>query len=576
MKKKPGMLRRFASYFKPHIGLFVADNVAGILLAACDLFYPSITGDILETYIPAGMMREIWIAAAVLIGIYLLKLYLNYFTGYYGHLLGVRIQADMRRDMFSHLETLPFSYFDNNKTGALMSRLTNDLFDVSELAHHGPQDLLISAILFIGSFILMAIINPWLTLICFCLVPILVYITVRLRREMSAAFRASRQEMGEINAGLENSISGIRISKAYTSRETEEARFAADNARYIESRRRAVKVMGQFHAASSFTSDVLMLVVLIAGGLFTAKGWITVPELVEFILYVNVFLQPVKRLIGFVEQYNNGMSGFARFCEVMDADPETDCEGAKVLGTAQGDIAFHDVSFAYGEGDKEVLRHVSFHLPAGKTLALVGPSGGGKTTICHLIPRFYEVKDGCVTVDGQDVRSLTRLSLRKQIGIVAQDLFLFNATIYDNIAYAKPGASREEVYAAARAANIEEYILSLPEGYDTVVGERGVKLSGGQKQRVSIARAFLKNPPILILDEATSALDNVTERMIQESLSKLSVGRTTIVVAHRLSTVRRADEILFIDQEGIAERGTHEELMAAGGRYASLHEAVEE
>lgn len=576
MKKKPGMLRRFAAYFVPHKALFFADNGAGVILAACDLFYPNITRTMLNEYIPAGRMDLILVWAAVLLGIYLLKMYLTYFTGYYGHLLGVRIQADMRRDMFSHLEKLPFTYFDNNKTGALMNRLTGDLFDVSELAHHGPQDLLISAILFIGSFILMALIDPYLTLICFCLVPILFYLTMRKRREMSEAFRLSKAEMGEINAGLENSISGIRISKAYTSRAAEEQRFAADNARYIEARRRSVKVMGQFQASSTFTSDILMLVVLIAGGLFTAQGWIEFPDLVAFILYVNVFLQPVKRLIGFVEQYQNGMSGFARFCEVMDAQPETDAPDAKELTDVRGEIRFDDVSFSYGEGEKEVLHHVSFTVPAGKTLALVGPSGGGKTTICHLIPRFYEVTAGRVTVDGQDVREVTRLSLREQIGIVAQDLFLFNATIYDNIAYAKPNAARDEVYAAARAANIEEYILSLPNGYDTVVGERGVKLSGGQKQRVSIARAFLKNPPILILDEATSALDNVTERMIQDSLTKLSAGRTTIVVAHRLSTVRRADEILFIDHEGIAERGTHEELLALGGQYATLSAATEE
>ena len=573
-KKKPSQLARFISYFKPHKTLFLLDLAAAVLLAACELFYPNVTRAILSDYIPGGEWKMILACSGVLIAVYIIKYALTYFTGYWGHVMGVRMQADMRRDMFEHLEKLPFSYFDNNKTGSLMSRLTGDLFDVSELAHHGPEDLLISAILLVGSFILMVTINPWLTLIIFCLVPLLVLITLRKRGEMTAAFRQSKEEMGEINAGLENSISGIRISRAYNAAKGEEARFAGDNARFVESRRRSVKVMGSFMASSALTTDILQLVVLIAGGLFVifyggnGTGF-DYPELVTFILYVNVFLQPIRKLVGFVEQYQNGMSGFARFCEVMDAEPEEDDPHAVTLETAKGEIVFRDVSFSYGEGEKRVLQNVSFTLPAGKTLALVGPSGGGKTTICHLIPRFYEIDGGSITVDGHDVRTLTRHSLREQIGMVAQDLFLFNASIYDNIAYARPSATREEVYAAARAANIHEYIETMPQGYDTVVGERGVKLSGGQKQRVSIARAFLKNPPILILDEATSALDNVTERMIQESLSELSEGRTTLVVAHRLSTVRRADEILFIDQEGIAERGTHEQLMAMNGQYAS-------
>lgn len=579
-KKNPGRIARFISYFKPHKTLFLLDLAAAVLLAACELLYPNVTRAILSDYIPGGEWRMILACSALLIVVYVIKYFLTYFTGYWGHMMGVRMQADMRRDMFSHLEKLPFSYFDNNKTGALMSRLTGDLFDVSELAHHGPEDLLISAILLIGSFILMVTMNPYLTLIIFCLVPILIMITMRKRGEMSAAFRQSKEEMGEINAGLENSISGIRISRAYNAAEGEEARFATDNARFVKQRQRAMKVMGSFFASSALTTDILQLVVLIVGGLFIifygGDTGFDYPELVTFILYVNVFLQPIRKLINFVEQYQNGMSGFGRFCEVMDAKPEEDAEDALVLERARGEIVFSDVSFSYGEGGTEVLHHVSFTVEAGKTLALVGPSGGGKTTICHLIPRFYEISSGSITVDGHDLRDLTRRSLREQIGMVAQDLFLFNASIYDNIAYARPSATREEVYAAARAANIHEYIETLPQGYDTVVGERGVKLSGGQKQRVSIARAFLKNPPILILDEATSALDNVTERMIQQSLSELSAGRTTIVVAHRLSTVRRADEILFIDKEGIAERGTHEQLMALGRRYAALYEATKE
>lgn len=577
-QKRRGNLARFLSYFRPHRRLFFLDMAAVVILAACDLLYPNVTRTILSTYIPEARTDRILAASLLLLTVYLIKMGLTYFTAYYGHVMGVRMQADMRRDMFSHLEKLPFTYFDNNKTGALMSRLTGDLFDISELAHHGPEDLLISGILLIGSFIMMASIHLPLTLLTFCLIPLLAALTLRKRREMSATSRQSKEEMGEINAGVENSISGIRVSRAYNAREAEETRFAGYNARFVQARSRYYRVMGQFMASSAFTSDILQLVVLIAGGLFVIGAPETgmpfsYPDLVTFILYVGVFLQPIRKLINFVEQYQNGMTGFGRFCEVMDAVPEADAPDAREITDVRGEITFDNVSFSYGEGGREVLQHISFTVPAGKTLALVGPSGGGKTTICHLIPRFYEIGAGRILLDGTDIRTLTRHSLRAQIGMVAQDLFLFNDTVYANIAYARPDATREEVYAAARAANIEEYILSLPQGYETMVGERGVKLSGGQKQRISIARAFLKNPPILILDEATSALDNVTEKLIQESLNRLSAGRTTIVVAHRLSTIRQADEILLIDREGIAERGTHDELMARGGRYAALSAA---
>lgn len=569
MKQSVGVLRRFFGYFKPHLRLFWLDTLAAILLAACDLFYPSITRSMLNTYIPEGRWDVLAWLSGILLAVYLLKMGLNYFTGYYGHVMGVRMQADMRRDMFTHLEKLPFSFFDRNKTGALMSRLTSDLMDVSELAHHGPEDLIISAILLVGSFTLMAMIHLPLALICFFLVPILFFFTMRKRKEMTDAFHQARVEMGEVNASLENSIAGIRVSRAYNALAEEEVHFAEGNSRFVEARRRSVKAMGAFMAGSGFMSDVMRLVVLIVGGLFVLYAQIDYADLVAFILFVDVFLQPIRKLISFVEQYQNGMSGFLRFCEIMDAVPEEDAPDAHPIAQVQGDLRFSDVCFSYETGET-ILQNISFHVPAGHTLALVGPSGGGKSTVCHLIPRFYEIESGAILLDGQDIRSLTRRSLRDAVAVVAQDLFLFNASVYDNIVYARQDASPEEVYAAAQAANIDSYIRALPDGYDTIVGERGVRLSGGQRQRISIARAFLKNAPLLILDEATSALDTVTERLIQESLDRLCAGRTVIVVAHRLSTIRRADEILFIDHGRITERGNHAALIAHNGAYAAL------
>ncbi len=564
------MIKRFITYYKPHMRLFVADMAAAFLLSLCDLFFPMITRNMISDYIPNQKLRLLIMWAVFLVVLNVVKLGLNYFIQYFGHIVGVRMQGAMRKDVFDHLQVLPFSYFDNNKTGTIMSRITNDLMDVTELAHHGPEDLFLSLVLLIGSFIFMASINIYLTLILFLALPFMVLFAIMKRKKMSAAFKQTRVEIGEINANLENSISGIRVSKAYTNRDYESEHFSVQNGRFIKARDYAYRCMAEFFSGLTFMGDVLNVLLYLAGGLFLYYGKINFADFTAFVLYVSVFMKPIQRLVSFIEQYQNGMSGFARFVEIMEEKPEEDAPGAVALENVAGEIEFDHVSFAYEE-DLPILSEISFRVDAGKTLALVGPSGGGKTTICHLIPRFYEASGGTIRLDGHDIRDLTLRSLREHIGMVAQDVFLFNATIYDNIAYGCPEATREQVYEAARRANIHDYILGLPDGYETVVGERGIKLSGGQKQRVSIARVFLKNPPLLILDEATSALDNATEQLIQASLEELCRGRTTIVVAHRLSTIKNADEILVLTESGVAERGTHEELLALDGIYNGLY-----
>ncbi len=562
------MLRRFVKYYKPHVLLFALDLVFSLLLAACDLFYPKLTELLLKKYIPEKLLTAILVCTGVLLGAYLIKIFLNYFVAYYGHVVGVGMQADMRRDVFSHLERLPLEYFDNNKTGTIMSRIINDLQDVAELAHHGPEDLLISVVMLVGAFILMFNISPALTLILYAAVPFMVLFAMAKRKKMNDAFTASRVEIGEVNASLENSISGIRVTKAYDNIKDEEEGFDRGNTRFLKAKAGAYRQMAIFHTGLTFIGDFLHFSMYLAGGLFCYFGKIDVAEFTAFALYISVFMNPIRRLAAFAEQYTDGMTGFRRFCEIMDYEPEKET-GDKIAENLRGEIEYSHVTFSYSNG-KEVLEDLSFHVGAGRTIALVGASGGGKTTICHLLPRFYDLNGGTITVDGTDITEYTRSSLRKNIGMVAQDVFLFNTTVYENIAYGCPGVTEEQVHEAARRANIHDYIMSLPDGYNTWVGERGVKLSGGQKQRIAIARVFLKNPPILILDEATSALDNVTERMIQKSLEELSVGRTTIVVAHRLTTVKNADEILVINKEGVVERGTHDELLAIGGVYAGL------
>lgn len=564
------MIKKFAKYYKPHMRIFLADLAAALLLAVADLFYPMITRSMINDFIPNKNLRLLILWSCVAVLIYIVKIWLNYFISYYGHVMGVHMQADMRRDVFRHLQTLPYTYFDNNKTGTIMSRIINDLFDISELAHHGPEDLFLSVVLLVSSFVLMARINVWLTLIVFASIPIFLFYTMKRRLALNKAFRETKVEVGEVNAVLENAISGIRVSKAYTNRDYECERFEQSNERFVKARSRAYKVMGEFQAVTAFMTDFLNLAVMFSGGLFVYNGWINVGDFAAFIIFVNVFMNPIKRLISFVEQYQNGMTGFVRFREIMDEKPENERSKAIIAGTLAGDIDFCDLSFAYNE-QSPVLNGISLHIPKGKKVALVGPSGVGKTTLCNIIPRFYEITSGSVLIDGIDIRDMTLDSLRENIGIVAQDVFLFTGTIYENIAYGKPSASEDEVRNAAKQARIHDFIMSLPEGYNTYTGERGVKLSGGQKQRISIARAFLKNPPILIFDEATSALDNATELAIQQSLELLCKGRTTLIVAHRLSTVKNADEIVVIDDGKIKEKGTHDELMKKNGMYAALY-----
>lgn len=567
------MIKKFFSYYRPHMGLFIIDMICAFLVAVCNLFFPFVTGNIISVYIPDKRLDLVLVWCGVLLFVYVFKAFLAYVIQYWGHVMGVRIQGDMRKDFFHHIELLPFSYFDNNKTGAIMSRIVNDLFEISELAHHGPEDLFLSAITLVGALVLIALINPWLALIVAAIVPFMCWFAVVQRRKQKAAFKRMREETGEINAEAESAISGIRVAKAYTAEEHEIAKFDVANCNYQEARSRAYKSMGVFNSGMGLFTDVLYLVALLAGGLFFYYNMIDVGQLTSYILYVTMITSPIRTLTAIFEQIQNGMTGFARFYEVMNEPVETDDPGAQHVDKLCGDIEFKHVDFAYDNGteQKQVLTDVCFSVKHGETVALVGPSGGGKTTMCHLIPRFYEVTNGVITIDERDITKINRQDLRRNIGIVQQDVFLFGGTIFENIAYGNFDATREEVIAAAKRAKIHDYVMSLPDGYETMVGERGVKLSGGQKQRISIARAFLKNPPILILDEATSALDNVTEMQIQDALAELSQGRTTLVVAHRLSTVKNADEIMVVTADGIAEQGTHEQLMQLHGMYAELY-----
>ena len=569
-KQTAGLVKRFIRYYRPHRKLFLMDMGASVTVALIGIVYPIITRTMLNTLIPDRNYRMIVILGLTLLALYAAKMLLNYFIQYQGHMMGVYMQAQMRSDMFDHLEQLPYSFYDHHETGKIMSRMTNDLFDVSELAHHGPENLIISVLSIVISFAYLMSINVWLTLIIFACVPFLVIISYSLRRKMRKAFRDTRSAMAEINASLENSISGIRVTKAFTNSDKEKEKFEEGNGKFKTARRDSYSAMGRFHSGNTFVTDIFNVVVLIAGGLFLYNGQIRFGDYSAFIVSINMFIGPVMTLINFMEQFENGVTGFERFCEIMDAEPERDAESAEPAGKLEGHIEFRDVSYAYDD-DKRVLRHVNLDIPTGTKFALVGPSGGGKTTICHLIPHFYDVVSGQILLDGKEIHTLTLESLRQNIGIVQQDIYLFNDSMRENIRYGKPDATEEEIIEAAKRANIHDYIMSLPAGYDTNIGERGVRLSGGQKQRLSIARVFLKNPPILILDEATSALDNTTEILIQNALDELCIGRTTLVVAHRLSTIKNADEIAVVDDGKIIEQGSHEELMREDGMYRHLY-----
>lgn len=568
------MLKRFISYYKPHIPLFILDMFCALVVALCNLVYPRIASSIVERFETGNKQIDaLIISAVILAAVYILKAICQYIVGYYGHLVGVKMQCDMRRDLFNKYERLPFSYFDDHKTGDLLSRLTTDLWDVSELAHHGPENLFLAVLMFIGAFAVLSSINLELTLIMFSIVPFIVLFTILSRRKMSRAMKNSRKQMSEINSVVENSIGGIRETKAYAAEEYERCKFNSTNILFRQYRGEAMRAIGSFDSIMNFLQDILYLTIVLVGGYFLFENRLTAAQFTAFLLYISMFLNPIQRFVALFQQLQEGMSGFGRFCEIMEATEEVDT-GDTVISEIKGDLTFEKVSFGYSsdEEGRMVISDLSLHIPAGRTLALVGPSGGGKSTLCHLIPRFYEISEGRILLDGVDTKDITLNSLRKNIGIVSQTVFLFDGSVRDNIAYGTEGATDDEIIEAAKKANIHEYVSTLPSGYDTHVGERGVKLSGGQRQRIAIARVFLKNPKLLILDEATSALDNATEMQIQASLEELSRGRTVIVVAHRLSTVKNADEIVVLDSEGIVERGTHDELLSRGGEYKKLYE----
>lgn len=564
------MLKRFIRYYKPYKKLFILDLLAAFLVSACDLFYPMITRNIINDVIPNKQIKLLFVFAIVLTLIFLIKAGLNYFMQYWGHVVGVRMQADMRRDLFDKLQDMPNKYFDNNKTGVIMSRIINDLLDISELAHHGPEDLFISLVMLVGSFIILCTINVPLTIITFAIIPFLLFYTIHKRNKMKKAFKETRVKTGEVNSTIENSISGVRVTKSFGNKAYEMEKFDKSNGIFKKAREHAYKAMAEYFSGMFFLVDMLELIVLIAAGYFTYLGKINVGDFAAYLLYIKMFLQPIRKLINFNEMFQNGMSGFERYEEIMNEENEKEIPNAKDLKDVKGKITIKDVTFRY-DNKESILENFNLDIEAGKMVALVGPSGGGKTTICNLIPRFYDYESGQIFIDDVDISTVTLKSLRENIGIVQQDVFLFTGTIKENIMYGNPNATDEEVIGAAKNACLHDFIMGLEDGYDTFIGERGVKLSGGQKQRISIARVFLKNPAILILDEATSALDNVTEYEIQKALEELSKDRTTLVVAHRLSTVKNSDEIVVLTDRGIEERGTHEELIKLGGVYSNLH-----
>lgn len=565
------LIKKFASYYKPHIWLFILDMSCAFLISAADLIYPMVTRYFINDVIPNREISIIFHLGLVLAALYIMRLFLQYVVGYYGHVLGVSMEYDMRNELFSHIQTLSFNYFDNTKTGEIMSRVVTDLFDIAEVAHHGPEDLFLSVIKIVGSFVLLCSINVKLTLIVFTIVPIMFCFMVIFNTRLEVAFRKLHESMADINSRVEDTITGIRVVKSFTNEKHEERKFNKGSSIYKTMRTRAVKYIAVFDSGTDFFLNIAMVITLVSGGYFVATNRINTGDLVAYVIYITQFLQPLSVLLRFIEQYQQGMAGFRRFQDVLAIKPDiVDSKDAGELKNVRGDIKFCNVKFSYDD-KKSVLSNINLSVRSGETVAIVGPSGVGKTTLCSLIPRFYEVDEGSISIDGKDIRDVTLKSLRQNIGIVQQDVFLFFGTVRENIAYGKLNATDEEIIDAAKAANAHDFIMEMPEGYDTYIGERGVKLSGGQKQRLSIARMFLKNPPVLILDEATSSLDNYSESIIQKSVEALSKNRTTFIIAHRLATIRNAGRIVVITENGIEEQGTHDELIARKGAYYDLY-----
>lgn len=566
-------LKIFFSYYKPHLKLFIADMICAFIIAAIDVAFPMFSRYALDILIPNGNLRIFTFFIIILGGGYFLRWLCNWFVNYWGHIFGNRIEQDMRRDVFSHLEKLPFSFYDTNRTGKIMARATTDLFEITELAHHGPEDFFIAILTIFGSFFLLLKIRWELAIIVIISMPIILSIVIFSRRNLSKTSKKVKETTAEINANLESSISGIRVTKGFVNEELENKNFDAMNKKYSHAKRIRFKYMAFFHSNIELCNNLLSLLVLAAGGYFIMKGKMTLPDLVAANLFIASFTAPIRKLTNFVEQFSTGMAGFSRFLEIMQTEPEEpDSPDAAEILASRGNISFEHVNFSY-VNNIQVLSDINFTVKSGEKFALVGSSGGGKSTICNLIPRFYEISEGQILLDGINIKKIKRNSLRNQIGIVQQDVFLFAGSVRENISYAKPNATEQEIILAAKRAEIHDDIMNMPDGYETIVGERGIKLSGGQKQRISIARCFLKNPPILILDEATSALDTATEIKIQKAFDELSKGRTTIVIAHRLSTIKNADKIAVINHKTICETGTHSDLIAKQGEYYKLCQA---
>lgn len=574
-RKTSYLIKRFLPYFKKYKGILAMDLFCAALTSICDLVLPMIVRyltDIAATDVSQLTVRLILSVGVLYLVLRVIDLIANYYMANIGHVMGAKIETDMRKDLFEHLQDLSYSYYNNTKVGQLMARITSDLFDVTEFAHHCPEEYFIAALKIVVSFCILCSVNVWLTVLIFAIIPFMIFFAMKFNTKMRTAFKKSRNQLGEINAQVEDSLLGVRVVKSFANEEIEERKFEEGNQGFLNIKKEMYRYMAGFQSTTRLFDGIMYIAVVVAGSLFMMEGSITAADLMAYLLYVVMLLNSVRRIVEFTEQFQRGMTGIERFIEVMDEEVEIqDAPDARELKHVKGEIIFDHASFRYNDSDEDVLTSIDLKIEAGENVALVGPSGAGKTTLCNLIPRFFDVTDGRILIDGTDIRDVTAHSLRSQIGMVQQDVYLFSGTVYDNIEYGKPGASREEIQEAAKLAGAHEFITQLADGYDTFVGERGVKLSGGQKQRISIARVFLKNPPILILDEATSALDNESERIIQESLEKLAKGRTTLTIAHRLTTIRDAKTILVLTEEGIQEQGSHEELMAKGGLYSRLY-----